>query len=39
MEVERSEDLVRRAEDIEQDVAPGREPGAEEPPTEESAND
>jgi len=39
MEVERSEDLVSRAEDIEQDVAPGREPGVEEPPTEESAND
>jgi len=39
MEVERSGDLVREAEDIEQDVAPGRRPGEEEPPTEESASD
>ena len=39
MEVERSGDLVRDAEDIEQDVAPGRGPGDEEPPTEESASD
>ena len=39
MEAERSGELVREAEDIEQDVALGRESGAEEPPTEESAND
>ena len=39
MEAERSGDLVREAEDIEQAVAPGRAPGAEEPPTEESAHD
>ncbi len=39
MEVEPSEDLAREAEDIEQDVAPGRSPGVEEPPTEESAHD
>src|SRR3954454_2283927 len=39
METEsRSQDLVREAEDIEQDVAPGREPGVEGAPTEESSN-
>jgi hypothetical protein len=39
VEVERSGDLVREAEDIEQEVALGREPVVEEPPTEESAHD
>jgi hypothetical protein len=38
-EVDRSERLVREAEDIEQDVAPGREQGAGEPPTEPNSND
>ena len=32
-------DLVREAEEIEDDVAPGRAPGEEEPPTEESSHD
>jgi hypothetical protein len=32
-------DLVREAEQIEEEVAPGREPGDDEPPTSESAND
>ena len=32
-------DLVREAEQIEDEVAPGRAPGDDEPPTRESAND
>ncbi len=36
---ERNPDQVEDMEQIEADVAPGREPGEEEPPTEESAED
>jgi hypothetical protein len=38
-EHERERDLVREAQEIEDDVAPGREPGDDEPPTEASTND
>ena len=36
---ERNPDQVEDMEQIEVDIAPGREPGEDEPPTEESASD